>query len=48
MLDILPLVKDYERIDKLAQKAIHKFEIDVYNSLGFPLIFVPDTIPKSV
>lgn len=42
ILDRLPFVKDYARTeDELAQKAIHDLIIDVYKSLGFPVIFVP-------
>lgn len=42
MLDRLPLVNDYARTeDEPAQKAIHNLIIDVYESLGFPVIFVP-------
>ncbi len=42
ILDRLPLVKDYARTeDERGQKAIHNLIIDVYKSLGFPVIFVP-------
>lgn len=42
ILDRLPFVKDYARTeDEEAQKIIHNLIIDVYKSLGFPVIFVP-------
>ncbi|MFE3869964.1 AAA family ATPase [Flavobacterium sp. ZS1P70] len=42
ILDLLPLVKDYARIeDEAAQKRIHELIIDVYQSLPFPIVFVP-------
>lgn len=42
ILDRLPFVKDYARTeDERAQKAIHNLIIDIYKSLGSPIIFVP-------
>jgi predicted ATPase len=47
ILDRLPLVKDYARIeDEEAQKKIHQLIIDVYESLPFPVINVPVLSPK--
>ena len=42
ILECLPLVQDYaRREDEAAQKMIHRLLIDVYSSLGFPIIHVP-------
>lgn len=42
ILDRLPFTKDYARTeDEEAQKKIHQLIIDVYTSLGFPIISVP-------
>ena len=42
ILDCLSLVKDYARTeDEAAQKKIHTLLIEVYESLGFPIIQVP-------
>lgn len=42
ILDCLPLVKDYARTeDAAAQKKIHALLMEVYESLGFPIIQVP-------
>ncbi len=42
ILDRLPFVNDYARTEnEKDQKYIHKLIIDVYESLGFPVIFVP-------
>jgi predicted ATPase len=42
ILDCLPLVRDYARLeDEVAQKKIHGLLIEVYESLGFPVIRVP-------
>lgn len=47
ILDRLPLIKDYARTeDEQAQKTIHNLIIDVYESLGFPVIFVPVLSPN--
>jgi predicted ATPase len=47
ILDPLPLVKDYARTeDKAAQKKIHELLIDVYQSLPFPIIYVPVLQPE--
>ncbi len=47
MLDCLPLVKDYARIeDEAAQKKIHALLVEVYESLGFPIIPVPVLKPE--
>lgn len=47
ILDRLPFVKDYARTeDKEAQIKIHKLIIEVYESLGFPVIFVPVVSPE--
>lgn len=46
ILDRLPLVNDYARTeDEQAQKLIHKLIIEVYQSLGFPVVFVPVVSP---
>lgn len=42
ILDLLPLVQDYaRREDEKDQKKIHNLLVEVYNSLGFPVIHVP-------
>ena len=42
ILDLLPLVKDYARLeDEAAQKTIQELLIGVYNSLPFPTVRVP-------
>ena len=42
ILDRLPFTKDYARTeDENDQKKIHQLIIDVYTSLGFPIITVP-------
>jgi len=47
ILDRLPFQKDYARTeDEEAQKKIHKLIIEVYESLGFPIVFVPVLPPK--
>ena len=47
ILDCLPLVKDYARTeDAAAQKKIHALLIEVYQSLGFPIIQVPVLEPE--
>ena len=47
ILDCLPLVKDYDRTeDEEAQKKIHALLIEVYESLGFPIIQVPVLKPE--
>ena len=47
ILDCLPLVKDYARTeDGAAQKKIHGLLIEVYESLGFPIIQVPVLQPE--
>ena len=47
ILDCLPLVKDYARTeDEEAQKKIHALLIEVYESLGFPIIQVPVLKPE--
>jgi len=47
ILDRLPLVKDYARTeDETAQKFIHSLIIDVYESLTFPVVYVPVLNPE--
>jgi len=47
VLDPLPLVKDYARIeDEEAQKAIHALLKEAYESLGFPIVSVPVLPPE--
>jgi predicted ATPase len=47
ILDRLPLVKDYARIeDEAAQIKIHELIIGVYMSLGIPVVFVPVISPE--
>ena len=42
ILDCLPLVNDYARTeDEVAQRKIHTLLIEVYESLGFPIVQVP-------
>ena len=42
ILDCLTLVKDYARTeDEAAQKKIHGLLVEVYESLGFPIVQVP-------
>ena len=47
VLDCLPLVKDYARTEDMeAQKKIHALLLEVYKSLGFPVIQVPVLKPE--
>jgi predicted ATPase len=47
ILDKLPLIKDYARIEnKNDQTVIHKLITEVYESLPFPVIHVPVLEPK--
>ena len=47
ILDCLSLVKDYARTeDEAAQKKIHALLVDVYESLGFPIVQVPVLPPE--
>ena len=47
VLDILPLVQDYaRREDEAAQKKIHQLLIEVYESLGPPVVHVPVLSPE--
>ena len=47
ILDCLPLVKDYARNeDNVAQKKIQVLLIEVYESLHFPVIYVPVLPPE--
>ena len=47
ILDRLPLVKDYARIeDNMAQEKIHELIIEVYESLAFPVVYVPVMSPE--
>jgi predicted ATPase len=47
LLDCLPLVKDYARAeDEAAQKKIHALLVEVYESLGFPIVQVPVLPPE--
>lgn len=42
IMDFLPFVKDYARTeDEAAQKKIHGFLTEVYESLSFPVLHVP-------
>ncbi len=42
ILETLPLVNDYARMeDEAAQKEIHSLLVDVYTTLGFPIVQVP-------
>ena len=46
ILDLLPLVQDYARQeDENDQKKIHSLLIEVYTSLGYPVIHVPALLP---
>lgn len=48
ILDPLPLVNDYARTENAtAQKQIHFFITEVYESLGFPVIHVPKLPPEA-
>lgn len=47
ILDCLPLVKDYARTeDSMAQEKIHALLVEVYKSLGFPIVQVPVLPPE--
>ena len=47
ILDCLPLVNDYaRREDEAAQKKIHEFLIDIYESLPFPVVRIPVELPE--
>ena len=47
ILDCLPLVNDYARTeDEIAQKKIHALLVEVYESLGFPIVHVPVLPPE--
>ena len=47
ILDCLPLVKDYARTeDEVAQKKIQALLMEVYASLGFPIVQVPVLPPE--
>ncbi|MES2331091.1 MAG: ATP-binding protein [Bacteroidota bacterium] len=47
ILDCLPLVKDYARTeDAVAQEKIHELLVEVYKSLGFPIVQVPVFPPE--
>ena len=47
ILDCLPLVNDYARTeDAVAQKKIHALLVEVYESLGFPIVQVPVLPPE--
>ena len=47
LLDCLPLMKDYARTeDEAAQKKIHALLVEVYESLGFPIVQVPVLPPE--
>lgn len=47
VLDCLPLVEDYARTeDMIAQKKIHALLLEVYESLGFPVVKVPVMEPE--
>ena len=47
ILDCLPIMKDYARTeDAAAQQKIHALLIEVYKSLGFPIIPVPVLKPE--
>lgn len=48
ILDRLPFTKDYARTeDEEDQKIIHQLIIEVYTSLGFPVVTVPVLPPKA-
>ena len=47
ILDRLPLVKDYARLeDETDQRKIHSLIIEVYESLPFPVVYVPVLEPN--
>ena len=47
ILDCLSLVKDYARTeDEVAQKKIHALLVEVYESLGFPIVQIPVLPPE--
>ena len=47
VLDCLPLVEDYARTEDMdAQKKIHALLLEVYESLGFPVVKVPVMEPE--
>lgn len=47
ILDCLSMVKDYARTeDEGAQKKIHALLVEVYESLGFPIVQVPVLPPE--
>jgi predicted ATPase len=47
ILDPLPLTNDYARTeDEAAQKKIHELIVEVYTSLGFPVVHVPILPPE--
>ncbi|MEK7098861.1 MAG: ATP-binding protein [Patescibacteria group bacterium] len=47
ILDPLPLTPDYARTeDEVAQKKIHTLLVEVYQSLGFPIVRVPILAPE--
>jgi len=47
ILDCLPLINDYARTeDEAAQNKIHALLVEVYESLGFPIIQVPVLPPE--
>ena len=47
ILDCLPVVKDYARTeDEAAQKKIHSLLVQVYESLGSPIVHVPLLSPE--
>jgi predicted ATPase len=47
VLEVLPLVQDYaRREDEAAQKKIHQLLIEVYESLGLPVVHVPVLPPE--
>lgn len=47
ILDCLPLVNDYARTEnEAAQKKIQALLVEVYESLGFPIVRVPVLLPQ--
>lgn len=47
ILDMLPMVNDYARTeDQEAQKVIHQLIKDAYESLPFPIVYVPVLSPE--
>lgn len=47
ILEPLPLTPDYARTeDEAAQKKIHALLVEVYQSLGFPIVHVPLLLPE--